>query len=135
MINRTTTGIRKFVIAGNGLEAWLAANHLLASLGGRQVEITVCPGPGSDRLDGLYCVWPMKMDDGLAPIKLSVKDMVQACRSSFSLGTQHKDLFRPYGNIGQDYFGAAFHHYWLRNRDSKPALTFGWPGSISQGCR
>lgn len=127
------TGITRFVIAGHGLEAWLTANHLLAAFGGRRIEIKVCPVPGSDDYDDFYSVWPMGMDNGLDPIKVPIKALVQECRGSFSLGFRYGDLFRPYGTIGLDFLGTPFHHHWLRAFAKEPASGyFDWsPATIA----
>ena len=127
------TGITRFVIAGHGLEAWLTANHLLAAFGGRRIAVTVCPVQGSDKFDDLYAVWPMGMDNGLDPIKLSIKALVQDCRASFSLGARHGELFRPYGTIGLDFLGTPFHHHWLRAFPGEPASAyFDWsPATVA----
>lgn len=126
-------GLTRFVIVGNGLEAWLAANHLLASFGGRRIEVTVCSVPGSNTFDELYSIWPINADDGLGPVKLTAGALIRDCRGSFSLGAQYTEMFRPYGSIGLDFLGTAFHHHWLRAFADEPVSGyFDWsPATVA----
>lgn len=129
----TSQHLIRFAIAGHGLEAWLTANHLLARLGSKRIEVTVCPVEGSQALDSLYTIWPAGPNDGLSTIGLPGNALVRQCRASFSLGTGYTEFFRPYGTIGLDFFGAPFHHHWLRAQgDADPSGFFSWsPGTVA----
>jgi len=131
--NKKNEPVTRFAIAGNGLEAWLTANHLLATLGGKRTQVTVCPVPGSDELDELYSIWPITPADGLASMGLSSNMLIRACRGSYSLGARCTDFFRPYGSIGLDFLGVPFHHHWLRAyRGRAAAGYFDWsPGTVA----
>lgn len=119
--------ITRISIAGHGVEAWLAANHLLAALGPRQVEISIHPVEGSDAWDRLYSTWPAGPDDGLASIGLGGHGLAASCNGSFSLGVQHGEQFVPYGGIGIDFAGVPFHHHWQRLQGGQEADSyFSW---------
>ena len=124
---RSKSAIRRIAIAGHGVEAWLAANHLLAALAPRKVEISVHPVDGSDDWDDLYSVWPAGPDDGLASIGLGGHGLAKQCRGSFSLGVRYTDQFIPYGTIGIDFSGVPFHHHWQRRHGGQDADSyFSW---------
>ena len=125
-----STAITKIAIAGHGVEAWLTANHLLAALGRQQVEIVVCPVPGSDELDELYSIAPAWSDNGLGAIGLSSSVLARDCAASFSLGAEIAGQLKPYGNTGLDFLGVPFYHHWLRTDSSEGAAGyFNWsPG-------
>ena len=118
MTPATTGRLRRILVAGNGFEAWLAAGVLAAKLGTAGVRVAVCGVPGSEAWDALYSMLPLHPDDGLVPMRISDLDLVQDLDASFSLGARFEDSagtcrFFPYGPVGIDYAGVAFHHYWL----------------------
>ena len=112
--------IERIVIAGNGLEAWLAAATLAKSLDGGRTKITVCPVNGSDALDALYTILPSHPADGLRGLGISDLDLARNCDAAFSLGTRISGTanasgpLKPYGAVGLDFQGIDFHHHWLR---------------------
>ena len=123
---KSKSAIRRIAIAGHGVEAWLAANHLLAALAPRNVEIIVHPVEGSDAWDALYSAWPAGPDDGLASIGLGGHGLAVQCRGSFSLGVRYADQFRPYGAVGIDFSGVPFHHHWQRQGGQDANSYFSW---------
>ena len=116
--------IKRIAIIGDGLEAWLAVNYLLAALGGKRIEMVVCGVPGSARLDGLNAVIPARAN--LSAIGLSDKVLARTCGASFSLGTQFAGQLKPYGSFGLDYLGLPFHHHWLRTNPQDSSDYFNW---------
>jgi tryptophan halogenase len=112
--------IEQIVIAGNGLEAWLAAATLAKSLDGGRTKITVCPVSGSDALDALYTILPSHPADRLRALGISDLDLARDCDAAFSLGTRISGTaiapgqLKPYGPVGLDFHGIDFHHHWLR---------------------
>ena len=118
--------IRRIAIAGHGFEAWFTANHLLAGLGGRRIEIRVCPVPGSDAFDMLYTILLVGAGDGLAEIGLNPNLLTRRCDASFSLGSRFNGRLRPYGMIGMDIKGLPFHQHWLRSGGQDVDDYFSW---------
>ena len=123
--NMNKQPIRRIAIAGHGFEAWFTANHLLAGLGGRRIEIQLCPVPGSEALDKLYTILPADTG-GLAEIGLTPNLLVRRCDASFSLGNRFNDRLRPYGSIGMDIRGQPFHQHWLRSGGPEAEDYFSW---------
>lgn len=124
--------ISRIAVAGNGIEAWLTVNYLLAGLGSRHVALTVIPVTESDALDELYRIVPADSDVGLGTIGLSSAVLARECGASFSLGAQINGHFKPYGKVGLDFQGLPFHHHALRaNFAMDPAEYFSWSPATS----
>jgi len=137
-MNESTTdlvepkAISRIAVAGHGIEAWLTVNYLLASLGSRQVKLTVFPVPGSDALDELYRIVPADSDVGLGTIGLSSAVLARECGASFSLGAQVNGHFKPFGKVGLDFQGLPFHHHFLRAKASMDTTDyFSWSPATS----
>ncbi|MEM1411941.1 MAG: tryptophan 7-halogenase [Pseudomonadota bacterium] len=111
--------LRSVVIAGSGLEAWLAAAVLALRLDGRRVDITVCPVSGSQDWDGLYTALPAWPGDLFRDLGYSDLKLATLADASFSLGTRVSGpgleaVIKPHGPVGINVGGVAFHHYWRR---------------------
>lgn len=116
MIPASENAVRRILIAGNGFEAWLTAGLLARELGGKEIEIAVCEVPGSEAWDALYSLLPLFPEDGVHKLGLSDLQLVQKFDASFSMGARIRrnddGTLLPYGPVGIDYAGVAFHHYW-----------------------
>src|SRR5262245_59516371 len=116
--------IRKIVIVGGSLAAWMSAAALARALGAQPMSIRVVQDAGAvDELE-----FP---EDGSLPalraihrlLAIDERQFMRATEATFRLGTEFADWsaeghrwMHPCGNVGATLDSLAFHHLWLRAR-------------------
>jgi tryptophan 7-halogenase len=119
----TDNPIRRIVILGNGVAAWLAA-LVLSKIVPRPCLVSVVDEP---RNAGMNPLWEVG-ESSLAPIKflhrligIDERDFMRSTHATFKLGTEYVgwgnsggSFFQPFGTLGAPLDGIAFHHHWLR---------------------
>ncbi|MEO0575953.1 MAG: tryptophan 7-halogenase [Pseudomonadota bacterium] len=117
--------INRILIVGAGFEGWLTAASIAAQLPRNRIEIAVCAAPGADAWDRLYSVQPWHPDDSLHALGVSDQELVRLYDGLYALGVKchlpwlpKASVVWPYGPVGVDYAGLAFHHHWRCERET-----------------
>ncbi len=119
----TDNPIRRIVILGNGVAAWLAA-LVLSKIVPRPCLVSVVDEP---RNAGTNPFWEVG-DSSLALIRslhrligIDERDFMRSTHATFKLGTEYvgwgnsgDSFFQPFGILGAPLEGIPFHHHWLR---------------------
>ncbi|MDR3527581.1 MAG: tryptophan 7-halogenase [Rhizomicrobium sp.] len=114
--------IRKLVILGDGMAAWLSANVLAHVLAAQQVHICVAESGGEIDVDTFGpCVSTLPSIDLMHKLLgIDESTFMRRTNATFKLGTkltgwvkQAESYFEPFGETGVNFEGIPFHHYWL----------------------
>ncbi|HKE96077.1 MAG TPA: tryptophan halogenase family protein [Povalibacter sp.] len=122
----TDQRIDRVVIVGSGVPAWLAALTLHRTLGEKR-SVRVIETPMLPEQIGWECG-----DFSLPPLRslhrllgIDEREFMRATQATFRLATEFRGwtaaqpaYVQPLGELGAALEGIAFHHHWLRLRDS-----------------
>jgi tryptophan 7-halogenase len=118
----TDNHVRRILIVGGGVAAWIAALVLSKILRDRgSVRVLETPGTADAALweCGHTCLPPLKALH--RSLTIDEREFMRQTRAVFRLGTEFRgwgnrpsSFFQPLGEIGAPLDGIAFHHHWLR---------------------
>ncbi|WP_109806208.1 tryptophan 7-halogenase [Sphingosinithalassobacter portus] len=116
------TAIRKAVIVGGGIDAWMAANALWAAFGSTGLAIEVVETPMSVPA-GMACASTPQFRNFLSLAGIAERDLLRAGQASFCLAQRNigwrgegRSFARGYGHIGAPIAGLPFLPFWLKAR-------------------
>ncbi|MEO9969887.1 MAG: tryptophan 7-halogenase [Hyphomonadaceae bacterium] len=109
--------IRKIVIVGNGLRAWLPAAYLSARLPKTVYSISVVEYGKKYDIGSLVARPMVRRMHQL--LQISEQELAQSANAKLVLGvsvphSSGQTITMPYGQYGVDRAGAEFHQYWRR---------------------
>ncbi|MEL6869855.1 MAG: tryptophan 7-halogenase [Pseudomonadota bacterium] len=115
----TSRAVQRILIIGAGFEGWLTAAKLARAFDTRAVDVAVCAAAGASAWDRLYTIQPWHPQDSLRAIGINDLLLVQYHEALYSLGADlslpcamPNGSVWPYGPVGIEYSGIAFHHHW-----------------------
>lgn len=114
---------RSIRILGSGLEAWLCAHVLSASVADTGLTIQIQPDATSETADNPYTILRPSALATLEAIGIGLQDLLRLPATLPSLGqvlqaANGDETIIPYGGRGIDWAGTGFHHHWLRARQA-----------------
>ncbi len=116
--------LRRIVIVGSGVVAWLAAAVLARVLKRDRFLLTVLELPSAPT--EMYCETADASFRRLVSLlNVDEQEFLRRTQATMNLGTQYvdwrhdgSDCFHGLGPVGAKLEGVAFHHHWLRMRQS-----------------
>lgn len=116
--------IKKIVIVGGGTAGWMAAAAASRFLqdGQRQIVLVESEDIGTIGV-GEATIPPIRSFNAM--LGIDENDFVRATQATFKLGiefvnwgAQGERYMHPFGNMGRDIEGVAFHQFWTKYKDS-----------------
>jgi tryptophan halogenase len=122
------TRVRSVAIIGGGTPGWFAAAALGFVLAPQRAQIRLIetPGSGGEALGAQAAIPPARGWHGR--MGFDENDLLRKTQGAFSLGLEFRDwakrgrgYFQSYGELGAPFDGLAFHHFWLKARQTSDA--------------
>lgn len=108
--------MKRVLIVGNGVEAWMAAAVLAtAGKGVLQVQVTGEGLPPTGRIAALPALRTLH-----ARLGVTEETLARAIGARPRLAARYGEAVEPFGETGAMFEGLAFHHYWLATGQDAP---------------
>jgi len=115
--------VKSVIVAGGGTAGWMAAAALSRNFASERLAVTVIESPEIGTVGvGEATIPPILQFNAL--LGLDEDEVIRRTQGTYKLGIEFQDwgalgerYFHPFGGVGADLGGVAFHHHWLRTRE------------------